>query len=124
MVLQKLCFFAVIAFQAFLAFRLDAGREIEKNGISLRYYPKHYITPKRWIRNIFHIKKHKIPRYLYFELLLSLFFLALGPLNIVICVAVDGENFVSGMLVMFHSGLILINIIFIAIMTLLYFKRK
>ena len=83
-----------------------------------------YLKPKRWIRNIFHIKKHKIPRYLYFELLLSLFFLALGPLNIVICVAVDGENFVSGMLVMFHSCLIIVNVIFIAIMTLLYFKRK
>ncbi len=34
------------------------------------------------------------------------------------------DVFISGMLVMFHSGLILINMIFIAIMTLLYFKRK
>lgn len=110
-----------IAVLSFLTFKNLAVGQIEEIGISSRYYPKHYIKPKRWIRNI---KKHKIPRYLYFELLLSLFFLALGPLNIVICVAVDGENFVSGMLVMFHSGLILINIIFIAIMTLLYFKRK
>ena len=105
-----------IAVLSFLTFKNLAVGQIEEIGISSRYYPK--------IRNIFHIKKHKIPRYLYFELLLSLFFLALGPLNIVICVAVDGENFVSGMLVMFHSGLILINMIFIAIMTLLYFKRK
>ena len=28
-----------------------------------RYYPKHYITPKRWMRNIFHIKQRVIPRY-------------------------------------------------------------
>ena len=113
-----------IAVLSFLTFKNLAVGQIEEIGISSRYYPKHYITPKRWIRNIFHIKKHKIPRYLYFELLLSLFFLALGPLNIVICVAVDGDKFISGMLVMFHSGLILINMIFIAIMTLLYFKRK
>lgn len=113
-----------IAVLSFLTFKNLAVGQIEEIGISSRYYPKHYIKPKRWIRNIFHIKKHKIPRYLYFELLLSLFFLALGPLNIVICVAVDGDKFISGMLVMFHSGLILINMIFIAIMTLLYFKRK
>ena len=124
MSLEGIYIYCIMAVSSFLAFKIAAMKLIEEIGISSRHYPKHYVAPKRWIRNIFHIKKHKIPRYLYFELLLSLFFLALGPLNIVICVAVDGENFVSGMLVMFHSGLILINIIFIAIMTLLYFKRK
>ena len=113
-----------MAVLSFLTFKNLAVGQIEEIGISSRYYPKHYVAPKRWIKNIFHIKKHRIPRFLNFELLLSLFFLALGPLNIVIYTAVDGDKFIGGMLVMFHSGLILINIIFIAIMTLLYFKRK
>ena len=112
-----------IAVLSFLTFKNLAVGQIEEIGISSRYYPKHYITPKRWIRNIFHIKKQKIPRFLNFELLLSFFFLALGPLNIVIYTAVDGDKFIGGMLVMFHSCLALINMIFIAIMTLLY-KRK
>ena len=124
MSLEGIFLYSIMAGGSFLAFKIAAMELMEEIGISSRYYPKHYVAPKRWIKNIFHIKKHRIPRFLNFELLLSLFFLALGPLNIVICVAVDGENFVSGMLVMFHSGLILINIIFIAIMTLLYFKRK
>ncbi len=123
MSLEVIYIYCIMAVASFLTFKNATVGLIEEIGISSRYYPKHYITPKRWIRNIFHIKKHKIPRYLYFELLLSLFFLALGPLNIVICVAVDGENFVSGMLVMFHSCLIIINSIFLAVMTLLY-KRK
>lgn len=115
--------YSALAFLSCVSFRNTTVALIEEIGISSRYYPKHYITPKRWIRNIFHIKKHKIPRYLYFELLLPLFFLALGPLNIVIYTAVDGDKFIGGMLVMFHSCLALINMIFIAIMTLLY-KRK
>lgn len=123
MVLQKICFFAVIAFQAFLAFRLDAGREIEKNGISFRYYPKHYIAPKRWIRNLFHIKKHKIPRYLYYELLFSLFFLMLGLFNIVVCIVTDGEAFITGVLLMVHFCLTGVFIILFLIMGALY-KRK
>lgn len=120
MSLEVIYIYCIMAVLSFLTFNNLAVGQIEEIGISSRYYPKHYIKPKRWIRNIFHIKKHKIPRYLYFELLLSLFFLALGPLNIVICVAVDGDKFISGMLVMFHSGLILINMFFIAIMTLLF----
>lgn len=112
-----------IAVLSFLTFKNLAVGQIEEIGISSRYYPKHYITPKRWIRNIFHIKEHKIPRFLNFELLLSLFFLTLGPLDIVIYAAVDGDKFISGMLVMFHMCLIIINSIFLAVMTLLY-KRK
>ncbi len=123
MSLEVICIYCIMAVLSFLTFKNLAVGQIEEIGISSRYYPKHYITPKRWIRNIFHIKKHKIPRYLYFELLLSLFFLALGPLNIVIYTAVDGDKFIGGMLVMFHSCLALINMVFIAIMTLLY-KRK
>ena len=112
-----------MAVLSFLTFKNLAVGQIEEIGISSRYYPKHYVAPKRWIKNIFHIKKHRIPRFLNFELLLSLFFLALGPLNIVIYTAVDGDKFIGGMLVMFHSCLALINMVFIAIMTLLY-KRK
>ena len=115
--------YSALAFLSCVSFRNTTVALIEEIGISSRYYPKHYITPKRWIRNIFHIKKHRIPRFLNFELLLSLFFLALGPLNIVIYTAVDGDKFISGMLVMFHMCLIIINSIFLAVMTLLY-KRK
>ena len=124
MSLEVIYIYCIMAVSSFLAFKIAAMELMEEIGISSRYYPKHYVAPKRWIKNIFHIKKHKIPRFLNFELRLSLFFLALGPLNIVIYTAVDGDKFIGGMLVMFHSGLILINMIFIAIMTLLYFKRK
>ena len=88
-----------------------------------RYYPKHYIIPKRWMRTLFHIKQHAIPRYLYFELLLSLFFLILGLLNIVICIAVTCDKSITGILIMFHACLIIGNMIFFSIMSWL-FKKK
>lgn len=109
MSLEVIYIYCIMAVSSFLAFKIAAMELMEEIGISSRYYPKHYVAPKRWIKNIFHIKKHKIPRFLNFELLLSLFFLALGPLNIVICVAVDGDKFISGMLVMFHICLIILT---------------
>ena len=123
MSLEGIFLYSIMAVGCFLAFKIAAMELMEEIGISSRYYPKHYVAPKRWIKNIFHIKKYRIPRFLNFELLLSLFFLALGPLNIVIYTAVDGDKSIGGMLVMFHSCLALINMVFIAIMTLLY-KRK
>ena len=123
MSLEGIYIYCIMAVSSFLAFKIAAMKLIEEIGISSRHYPKHYVAPKRWIRNIFHIKEHKIPRFLNFELLLSLFFLTLGPLDIVIYAAVDGDKFISGMLVMFQMCLIIINSIFLAVMTLLY-KRK
>ena len=123
MSLEGIYIYCIMAVSSFLAFKIAAMELMEEIGISSRYYPKHYVAPKRWIRNIFHIKEHKIPRFLNFELLLSLFFLTLGPLDIVIYAAVDGDKSISGILVMLHMCLIIINSIFLAVMTLLY-KRK
>lgn len=103
--------------------RNSAVGMIKEIGINSRYYPKHYIIPKRWMKNLFHIKQRAIPRYLYFELLLSLFFLILGLLNIVIFIAVGCDKSINGILIMFHFCLIIINMIFFSIMSWL-FKKK
>lgn len=96
---------------------------IKEIGINSRYYPKHYIIPKRWMKNLFHIKQRVIPRYLYFELLVSLFFIILGLHNIVIFIAVGCDKSITGILIMIHMCLIIINMIFFSIMSLL-FKKK
>lgn len=89
-----------------------------------RYYPKHYIIPKRWMRNLFHIKQRAIPRYLYFELLVSLLFLVLGLLNIVIFIAVGCDKSITGILIIFHICLIIINMIFFSIVSLIFKKER
>lgn len=93
---------------------------IESVGISSRHYPKWYIRPARWVRKLFNIKhQHEIPRYLYFELFLSIFFALLGPINLIICAATHCNPSVVGILLMFHACLIIINMVFYSIMSLL-----
>ena len=103
--------------------RNSAVGMIKEIGINSRYYQTQYIIHKRWSQNLFHIKQRAIPRYLYFELLLSLFFLILGLLNIVICIAVTCDKSITGILIMFHICLIIVNTIFFSIMSWL-FKKK
>ena len=103
---------------------LTVGR-IKEIGINhrSRYYPKHYITPKRWMRKLFDIKQRVIPRYLYFELFVSLFYVILGPLNIVITIAVGVDTNIAEILFLSYLGLLMVNVIYHCIMSH-RFKKK
>lgn len=91
-------------------------KEIKTNS---PHYPKWYVTPARWIRKLFKVRQHLIPRYLYFELILSLLFAILGPLNMLICVITNFSLDVAGVLIMVHVCLIVLNMIFFSIMSTL-----
>ena len=78
-------------------------------------YHKRYTVPARWVRSLFKIKQRYIPRYLYFELILSLFFAVLGPINLIICVIVDYNPNIVGILVMLHICLSILNVVFFSI---------
>ena len=84
---------------------------IESLGINPRRYPKGYIKTAKWVRRLFKIKQCVIPRYLYFELMLSLIFALIGPINLVICIAVDCIPGIVGILVLIHICLIIINMV-------------
>ena len=90
---------------------------IERLGINSRIYPKGYINPAKWVRQLFKLKQSVIPRYLYFELILSLVFALIGPINLIISVAVDCDPDIVGMLVMFHICLVIINMIYFSILS-------
>ena len=90
---------------------------IEKIGINSRHYPKGYTNPAKWVRVLFKIKQHVIPRYLYIELILSLVFALIGPINLIICVAVDCAPDIVGILVMLHICLVVINMIYFSILS-------
>ena len=100
-------------------------KRIKEIGINhrSRYYPEHYITPKRWMRMLFDIKQRVIPRFLYFELFVSLFYVILGPLNIAITIAVGVDTNIASILLLSYLGLIMVNVICNCIISH-RFKRK
>lgn len=90
------------------------------------YYPKWYILPPRWIRKIFNLKKRLMPKFLFFELIMSLIFAALAPINLIISASVtlaDLPRSIIGILIMIHVCLIIVNEIFIIIMSFIM-QRK
>ena len=88
-----------------------------------RYYPKHYVLPARWIRVKFKLKKQLIPKYIYFEIFLSIFYAILGPLNLIISILVNFSDIIVSHLVMFHICLGIMDTIIFSIFSFIYQKR-
>lgn len=79
-----------------IAFKRNALRQIKELGSNLPRYPKRYIAPANWMRKWFKITKGKlIPRFLYFELILSVAYAVLGPIFIAIYM-ISGFNLEVG----------------------------
>lgn len=74
--------------------------------------PKGYTVPARWVKKLFDIKPRMIPNYFYFELILSLVFAFLGPINLIICAIVNGSPTVVGVLIWIQVGLFSLDQIF------------
>lgn len=105
-----------------LGCRNSAFEMMRTLGVDTQRYPKRYIKPARWVRKLFNIKQRVVPRYLYFQLFLSLFYAALFPINLIICIVVNRFPIVVGILIWFHVGLLLVDrIIFL---TVLFFMQR
>ncbi len=117
--------FAFVAFTllSFFNCRNSTIGMINEIGINARFYPKQYTTLPNSIRKFFNIKNKEIPKFLFCELIISILFAILGPIYIIVYLCCDGNNGVGGMLLLFHAGLILVNLVFFTILSTI-FKHK
>ena len=115
--------FLAISFLSSIGCRNSVIKIIEEVGVFPLRHPKRYIVTPKWVRKVFKIKHRFIPRYFYFELILSLFYAALGPINIIIYTIFSGYSAnIGGILVMFHACLIIVDTIFLAIISFIMKK--
>lgn len=93
-----------------------------KVGIVMRHYPKRYIVPKRWIRKLFGMNSQPIPKYLYFELFVSIIYALLGSIYIILAACFGTK--VAAALVLFHVCFAAINIGYIIVRTAIFNRRR
>lgn len=117
--------FAFIGFTllSFFNCRNSTKGMIDEIGINNRFYPKGYMTLPRITRRFFGVKTKVIPKFLFWEFIVSVLFLALGPIYIIIYLCCNETSRVGGILLLFHTSLIIINLFFFAIMSTIFKKR-
>ena len=100
-----------------------AKHSIKEINILSRYYPEKYITPTAKARRFFKIKQSMIPKYLYYELYVSLS-IVLFPIVIALVFILSGFNDkVLGILFWIELGFACINQTFMIIMEMIYKKK-
>ena len=97
--------------------------EINRIGRNTPYYPKWYVLPAQWVRILFGLKNFKIPRYLYIELILSVFFAIIGPVSVIIGFTTNMNPNVMGILIMLQCALMIVRTLIITIMHIITRKR-
>ena len=98
---------------------------IKEIGVNRRLYPRHYSPPAKWMRRLFRVRQTRIPAFLYVELILSVVFAIMGPVNLLISAVIFSLGYkreIIGILVITHCCLIIVNVFYLAISTLV-FKR-
>ena len=87
MVLECILLWIITPWIACIRDRNMALCTIKTFGLNSPFFPKYYVTPARWIRKVFGLKKQPVPRFTLIELLISLLHLVLGMTNIILTFA-------------------------------------
>lgn len=88
--------------------------------IGLKYYPKGYIMPNRKIRKIFKLKKQEIPKWLYFDLLLSFVYILLFLCTVFVCLFPGKFMFLKFILFYSYEVVVGFNVIQVLICAFIY----
>lgn len=96
---------------------------IKEIGINEKFYPQQYIMPHRKIRRIFNLKKREIPKWLYFQLFMSMVFVGLFLFSTTIYLGTDGNKLLAVILIYIYILLMSADLIYFLICAAIY-KRK
>lgn len=116
--------FLAISVLSFFNCKNSTIEMIKEIGINSRYYPKRYVVVHRGLRKTFRIKQSRIPRYLYFELIIAIVFAVLGLINSVIACFFHFDKKIVGILTMIHVCLIILNMLFFSVISLCFKKNE
>lgn len=112
---------------AFFGNKRSAIRMIKEICINSRYYPEHYCAVPRWIKKCFKVKEKMIPKFIYFEFCMSVFFAVITPIYIVIALFLYAKHKIEMIYALYilNVCIVLIDDIYFTIMSLIYkYNRK
>lgn len=114
--------FVCLSIFCFFRYRLITREVINIVGINKKYYPKHYIATKGWMKKYLKIYQTMIPRYLYFRAYFTVLQALLFFSDAVVYYLCDTSSF--GVLLMIQFTIMGIEIINILIFYFRYRRKK
>jgi len=96
---------------------------IKKTNINSRHYNKRFLKTPKWAKKMFNITQQFIPKWLFFELILSVIFLAICPINIIIYMIFYDNTIITGWQFMVPMLMTIFNMFYFSIMSYIFKKH-
>ena len=116
--------FLVISFVACAFFVNTTLLEIKYIGIRQRFYPKHYIRPKAWMRKLYSLHNSMIPKYTYVQLIVGPCFAVYGVVSVIVMIGSRCNSQVTAIL----AGFEMLSLAFFEamdlVMSLIYMRKN
>lgn len=86
--------FVMLSFMGWYGCVFTTKRLIQHCGLHKKYWPKHYIIPNRKIRRLYGLKKKDIPKWCYYQFILSFVYIILLVITLLLYLLLANKFFV------------------------------
>ena len=108
--------------QVFQMSDFTAKHIIQQSGLHKKYWPKRYIMPNRKIRRLYCLKKREIPKWCYYQLLLSFVYIVLFVISFLLYLLLVNKPFVAQLLMWIYCIVIALDLLYIMVCSFIYKK--
>lgn len=113
--------FGVLSFMGWYGSVFTTKRIIQQSGLHKKYWPKRYIMPNRKIRRLYCLKKREIPKWCYYQILLSFVYIALFVISSLLCLLVN-KPFIAQLLMWIYCIIMALDLLYIMVCSFIYKK--
>lgn len=112
--------FGIFSFMGWYACAVSTKKVIKEIGFHKKYYPQRYIMPNRKIRKFFKIEKRYIPKWLYYELLISFVYVILFVISTAMYLLSSNKFWVAQLFIWIYGILTCMDMLYVMIWLLKY----
>ena len=112
--------FAVLSFMGWYACVFTTKRLIQQSGLYKKYWPKRYIMPNRKIRRLYGLKKKEIPKWCYYQFILSFVYIVLLIITLLLYLLLANKYFVLQFFMWFWCTITVLDSLYIIVCSVIY----
>ena len=112
--------FGILSFIGWYACVFTTKRLIQQGGMHSKYWPKRYIMLNRKIRRLYGLKKKEIPKWCYYQFILSFVYIILLVIILLLYLLLANKFFVLQVFMWFWCTITVLDSLYIIVCSVIY----
>lgn len=112
--------FGILSFMGWYGCAFTTKRLIQQCGLHKKYWPKRYVMPNRKIRRLYGLKKREIPKWCYYQLLMSFVYIDLFVISFLLYLLLVNKLFVLQFFMWIWCVITGLDLLYIVVCSIIY----